>query len=61
MFPKLNHQRAAFLLPGLQIHLGHYRLDVIGRLGVTAGAGPIGGITYSGTNSITLRLTRILD
>jgi hypothetical protein len=61
MFPTLNHLRAAYLCPGIQVHHGRYRVDVLGRFGVTEGAGPVGVITYAGTNSITLRVTRNLD
>jgi hypothetical protein len=58
MFPTLNHLRAAYLSPGVQVHAGRYRIDLVGRFGVTPGAGPVGVITYAGTNSVTLRLTR---
>ncbi|HEX2659986.1 MAG TPA: hypothetical protein VHU40_17000 [Polyangia bacterium] len=61
MFPTLNHLRAAYLSPGIQVHTGRYRVDLIGRFGATPGAGPVGVINYAGTHSVTLRLTRAWD
>jgi len=61
MFPRLNHVRAAFLLPGVMVRLGANRIDLVARFGVTPGAEPIGVITYSGTSSLMLRVTRELD
>jgi hypothetical protein len=60
-FPHLNHVRSAFLIPGAAVKLGAYRVDLVGRLGVTRGADIIGVIVYAGTTSVTLRLTRELD
>ncbi|HEY8923954.1 MAG TPA: hypothetical protein VIU64_06200, partial [Polyangia bacterium] len=61
MFPRLNQVRAAYLLPGVMVRVGATRLDVVGRFGVTPGAEPLGVITYSGTTSLLLRVTRELD
>jgi hypothetical protein len=61
MFPRLNHVRAAFLMPGLMIRAGASRIDLVARFGVTPGAEPLGVITYSGTRSLLLRVTREFD
>jgi hypothetical protein len=60
-FPHLNRVRSVFLIPGAAMRLGAYRVDLVGRLGVTTGADAVGVITYAGTTSVTLRLTRELD
>jgi hypothetical protein len=61
MFPKVNHVRAVSLIPGVQVHVGRYRVDAIGRLGVTRGADPVGLLGFSGTRSVILRLSRSFD
>ena len=58
LFPHLNRVRSVFLLPGVAVRVGATRIDLVGRFGVTAGAEPMGVITYGGTNSLTLRVTR---
>ena len=61
MFPHLNDVRAAFLLPGVMVRAGATRFDLVARFGVAPGAEPIGVITYSGTRSLLVRVTRALD
>jgi len=61
MFPRLNGVRSAFLLPGVMVRVGATRIDLVARFGVAEGAEPIGVITYSGTRSLLLRVTRDLD
>lgn len=60
-FPQLNRVRSVFVIPGAAVRLGAYRVDLVARLGVTKGADAVGVITYAGTSSVTLRLTRELD
>jgi len=57
-FMKLNGIRAWSVLPGLQVHLGDYRIDAIGRIGLSRGAELFGVIGYGGSNSVTLRVSR---
>lgn len=61
IFPNLNRVRSAYVVPGAQLHVGAYRVDLVGRFGIRQGAEPIGVITFAGTDSVTLRLTRIFD
>lgn len=57
-FSKLNDVRAVAVLPGLQVHLGLYRVDLLARIGVTKGAELLGVVGYSGTHSLVLRVSR---
>ena len=61
MFPNLNKVRSAYVVPGAQLHVGAYRIDLIGRIGVTRGAEQLGVLTFQGTDSVTVRVTRIFD
>jgi hypothetical protein len=57
-FKKLNDVRSVWIAPALQFHLGDYRVDLIGRFGLTRGADLFGVIQYAGSNSYTVRLSR---
>jgi len=61
MFPHLNKLRSAYLLPGVQLHVGAYRIDLVGRFGIKAGAEPLGVLTFQGTDSVTVRVSRLFD
>lgn len=61
MFPHLNKLRSAYLLPGVQVHVGAYRVDLVGRFGIKAGAEPLGVLTFQGTDSVTVRVSRLFD
>jgi hypothetical protein len=61
MFPHLNKLRSAYVLPGAQLHLGAYRIDLVGRIGLKSGAEPLGVLTFQGTDSLTLRVSRLFD
>jgi hypothetical protein len=60
-FAQINQTRAAFVSPGLQVHLGLWRADVIGRIGVTPDAELVGVLGYGGSKSVTLRMTRLFQ
>ena len=57
-FAKFNNVRAAWVAPGLQVHVGPYRIDAIARIGLTRGQELYGVLEYVGTSSYTLRVTR---
>ena len=61
IFPQLNHLRAVSAVPAVQLHLGRYRVDLIGRIGLTRDANPLGVLGYSGTRSVILRVARSFD
>ena len=61
MFPHLNKLRSAYVLPGVQLHVGAYRFDLVGRFGIKAGAEPLGVLTFQGTDSVTVRVSRLFD
>jgi hypothetical protein len=61
MFPHLNKLRSAYVVPGVQVHLGAYRIDLVGRFGIKAGAEPLGVLTFQGTDSLTVRVSRLFD
>ena len=61
MFPHLNKLRSAYVLPGVQLHVGAYRVDLVGRIGIKAGAEPLGVLTFQGTDSVTVRVSRLFD
>ncbi|HEY4184757.1 MAG TPA: hypothetical protein VGP07_06785 [Polyangia bacterium] len=61
VFPNLNKVRSAYLVPGAQVHVGAYRIDLVGRFGIKRGAEPLGVLTFAGTDAITLRVSRIFD
>jgi len=61
MFPHLNKLRSAYVVPGVQLHVGAYRVDVVGRFGIKAGAEPLGVLTFQGTDSLTVRVSRLFD
>ena len=61
MFPHLNKLRSAYVLPGVQVHVGAYRVDLVGRFGIKAGAEPLGVLTFQGTDSVTVRVSRLFD
>lgn len=54
-FPGLTDIFAAWVAPGLQLHFGQLRIDVIGRFGLNRGQELLGVLHYVGTNSFTLR------
>lgn len=60
-FSKLNDIRAVTVSPGLQVHLGAYRVDAVARFGLTHGEELFGVIGYAGSRSYTLRVTRFFD
>ena len=49
---------SAWLAPAVQLHFGGYRLDAIGRIGISRGENLLGVLEYVGERSITVRLTR---
>ena len=57
-FTKLNDLRAVTLVPALQWHVAGCRVDLVARFGLSNGATPLGILTYAGTTSYTLRVTR---
>jgi hypothetical protein len=57
-FTKLNDLRAVTLVPGLQWHVAGCRVDLAARFGLSNAATPLGILTYAGTTSYTLRVTR---
>ena len=57
-FDKVNGLVAVSLNVGLQIHLGPYRIDVIGRRGLTRDSDVFGVLQFAATESITLRVGR---
>ena len=61
MFPNLTRVRSAYVIPGVQLHTGAYRIDLMGRIGITRGAEQLGVLTFQGTDSVTVRLTRLFD
>jgi hypothetical protein len=60
-FQKLNDIVAASLDTGIQIHLGPYRIDLVGRFGLTKGAELFGVLQYAGTESFMVRFGRRFD
>lgn len=60
-FQKLNNVRALAIVPGLQVHLGRYRVDAVARFGLTQGAELLGVVGYAGTRSYVLRVSRLFD
>ena len=60
-FQKLNDVRAVGVVPGLQLHLGRTRIDVLARFGLTRGAELLGVVGYSGTRSYIVRVSRVFD
>ncbi|MEP6652546.1 MAG: hypothetical protein ABJA82_04255 [Myxococcales bacterium] len=60
-FQKLNNVFAVVLLPGLQVHLGRLRLDLMARFGMTPGAELLGVIAFAGTRAGMLRATWVFD
>jgi hypothetical protein len=60
-FAQLNDIRALSVVPGLQLLLGAWRVDLVARLGVNRGAELFGDIAYAGNQSITLRIGRSFD
>ena len=57
----LNKLRSAYVLPGAQLHVGAYRIDLVGRFGIKAGSEPLGVLTFQGTDSVTVRVSRLFD
>jgi hypothetical protein len=57
-FLKLNDIFAAYLSPGIQLHIGPYRLDLATRVGLTRGAELFGVLQFAGTDTFTIRLGR---
>jgi hypothetical protein len=57
-YQDFNNVRAAWVAPAIQIHAGAYRIDLIGRYGLTRGQELYGVLQYAGTHSATLRITR---
>ena len=57
-FEKVNDLVAVTLNVGLQIHLDQYRIDLIGRRGLTRDTDVIGVLQYAATESLTLRVGR---
>jgi hypothetical protein len=57
-FQRLNDVRSVSIVPGLQLHLGEYRVDAIARFALTRGADLFGVIEYAGSDSYTLRVSR---
>jgi hypothetical protein len=60
-FMTLNHVQAWSIIPGIQLHLGATRIDAVGRIGLSRGADLLGVIGYGGTDSVTLRVTRVFN
>jgi hypothetical protein len=60
-FMKLNGVVAASLAGGVQLHLGPYRIDLVGRLALTRDAQLFGVLEFAGAQSVTLRLTRTFN
>jgi len=60
-FEKLNDLVSVSLNIGLQIHLGRYRVDLVGRRGMTRDSGVFGVLEYAGTQSLMLRLGKSFD
>jgi hypothetical protein len=60
-FQKFNDVRAVWLAPALQFHIEDYRIDVIGRWGVTRGENLLGVLEYVGERSITVRVGRTFN
>ena len=59
-FP-IQNIRSAWVAPAIQLHLGDWRVDLIGRFGLTGlahGTDAFGVLEYVGTNSYTLRVGR---
>jgi hypothetical protein len=57
-FQKFNDVRAAWLAPAIQLYMGPWRVDVIGRYGLNRGEELLGVLEYVGERSINLRLGR---
>jgi hypothetical protein len=53
--------RSAWVAPAVQLHFGATRVDLIARIGLTSGATFFGVLEYVGTNSYTLRVTRVFN
>jgi hypothetical protein len=60
-FEKFNDIRAVWIAPGLQAHLGGYRIDGIARIGMSRGQELYGVLEYVGTHSFTLRVSRYFN
>ena len=60
-FEKVNGLVSADLNIDLQIHFGQYRVDLIGRRGLTQDSEVFGVLQYAGTNSLTLRFGASFD
>ena len=59
-FP-IQNIRSAWVAPAIQMHFGAWRVDLIGRFGLTSlahGTDAYGVLQYVGTNSYTLRVGR---
>jgi hypothetical protein len=57
-FAKFNDVRAYWVAPGIQVHIGDYRIDAIARIGLNRGQELFGVLEYTGTHSYTLRVSR---
>ena len=57
-FERLNDIVAVSIDGGVQVHAGAYRIDLVGRFGLTHGADLFGVLQYAGTQGVTLRLAR---
>jgi hypothetical protein len=57
-FTKFNDLRSVWLAPGLQWHVGAFRVDAVARFGLSRGASLFGIMEFAGTSSYTLRVTR---
>jgi hypothetical protein len=60
-FEKVNDLVAVSLNVGLQVHIDRYRVDLVGRRGLTHDSELFGVLQYAGTQSLTLRFGRIFD
>lgn len=54
-FDKVNGLFSADLDVDLQVHFGRFRIDAVGRRGLTRDSEVFGVLQYAGTNSLTLR------
>jgi hypothetical protein len=55
-FEKVNDIVSLSLNVGLQLHFGRYRVDLVGRRGLTRDSQLFGVMQYAGTESLTVRL-----
>jgi len=58
---KFNNVRAVWVAPGVQVHLGATRVDLIARIGASRGQELYGVLEYVGTHSVALRVTHMFD